>query len=104
MSKQNMNEDLIETIQLGGKFVKIYEMFESFTGWYWFTTVRKPYPDNPDIRYGYVVGFEKEWGTFDVSELKHAGVWTVPKMNWSSNSNVELVPSSKVDDMEKDEQ
>lgn len=76
-------------------------MFESYSGWYWFTTVKHPYPEDPDIRYGYVIGFEKEWGTFSMTELKECGpkVWPVPKKNWSFNSNVIMVPKSKITDM-----
>lgn len=63
-------------------------MYESFNGWYWFVTeVDK---EDPDYCYGYVVGFENEWGSFLRSEIKSLGnrAWSVPKENWSSNSHV----------------
>jgi hypothetical protein len=101
LSNKIEEEKLVPAIESFGHFYKIEEMFESYSGWYWFTINKNPYPDDPDIRYGYVIGFEKEWGTFSMSEINSLDgkVWPVPKSNWSSNSNVTLVPESKLSDM-----
>jgi hypothetical protein len=105
LSNITEEEKLVPAIESYGKFYKIHEMFESYTGWYWFTINKNPYPDDPDIRYGYVIGFEKEWGTFSLSEINSLGnkAWPVPKSNWSSNSNVTMVSESKLSDINSED-
>lgn len=76
----------------------ILEMWEGFTGWYWFITER--YPDTNDVAFGYVVGFEKEWGDIDLAELRKEykiyACWPVPQENWFSNSHVTMVDTDKL--------
>jgi hypothetical protein len=61
----------------------IIEIWESFTGWYWFVT--ELHPDG--VAFGLVRGFETEWGYFSLKELealrKSGRVWRVAKRNWS---------------------
>jgi hypothetical protein len=62
---------------------QIIEIWESFTGWYWFVT--ELHPDG--VAFGLVRGFETEWGYFSLKELetlrKSGRVWRVAKRNWS---------------------
>jgi hypothetical protein len=64
------------------KLSKLLEVWESFTGWYWFVT---EYHEG-SIAFGLVRGFEEEWGYFDLNELRvlalRSHVWKVPKRNW----------------------
>ena len=69
--------------------------WESFTGWYWFATEKvreqKSLIDGKwvedTIWFGFVQGFEEEWGDFSQAELESlkAQVWEIPKRNlpWS---------------------
>lgn len=96
-----MTEKQIECIlneygERGPEYVPIKEMWESYTGWYWFITEYAD-KDDPDYCFGYVIGLENEWGYIDKSELRSIpGVWKVPKVNWSSNSHVKLVEMAEV--------
>ena len=64
------------------KLSQILEIWESFSGWYWFVTERH----EENIAFGLVRGFEMEWGYFSLKELedlaKSGRVWRVPKTNW----------------------
>jgi len=72
----------------GTELVPILEMWESYSGWYWFITEYADKKD-PDWCFGFVVGLEDEWGYIDKSELRSLrGVWKVPYKNWFSNSHV----------------
>jgi len=54
---------------------EVLKGWESFSGWYWFATEL-----NADGRhFGYVQGFESEWGYFDENELKSLSprVWPI---------------------------
>ena len=68
------------------KLSEILEVWESFTGWYWFVT--EYLCDEPgSLAFGLVRGHEIEWGYFDLDEL-HAlerthKVWRVAKRNWA---------------------
>jgi hypothetical protein len=61
---------------------QIIEVWESYTGWYWFVT--ELHPDG--LAFGLVRGHETEWGYFSLRELedlrKRGMVWRVPKLNW----------------------
>ncbi len=61
---------------------QLLEVWESFTGWYWFVT---EYHDD-GIAFGLVKGFEIEWGYFDLKELSRLSrrhmVWKVHKQDW----------------------
>lgn len=84
----------IACIVYDGKNYPILEVWESFTGWYWF--IMKRYPDTEDVTFGYVVGFENEWGDIDMIELRTQQkkmCWLVPRMNWFSISHVTMVDS-----------
>jgi hypothetical protein len=70
------------------KPVKVLEVYESFTGWYWFITeVDK---EDPNYLYGKVYGFETEWGEIWRPELESMPnkIWKVPKENWHSTGRV----------------
>lgn len=75
---------------------KILKVYESFQGWYWFVTDYDR--DNNDHAFGYVVGFEKEWGYFSIAEItaNKMRVWEVPEMNWFSISHVTMVDTRKL--------
>lgn len=62
---------------------EIKEVWESFSGWYWFVT---EYHEGT-LAFGLVRGWEVEWGYFDLTELRElertSKVWRVPKTNWA---------------------
>lgn len=76
-----------------GEDKKVIGMWESFHGWYWYATEKcekqdsilgdgRVYP-NDQIYFGFVQGFESEWGYFAESQLKgSSSIWKVPKTNW----------------------
>jgi rubrerythrin len=66
------------SMKIGGKTVK--KIWESFTGWYWYGIENQ----GDGTWYGYVQGFENEWGYFSEDELNSmkGQVWEVPKSNW----------------------
>ena len=65
--------------------------WESFSGWYWFatekaweqTSVIKGKPVKDTIYFGFVQGFEEEWGNFSLAELESLApkVWEIPAKN-----------------------
>ena len=61
---------------------EIREVWESYTGWYWFVT---EYHEG-SLAFGLVRGSELEWGYFDLDELREleneSRVWKVPKKHW----------------------
>jgi len=69
---------------------KVLRGWESFSGWYWFATEEshkqdsmiegKVYP-NDTIYFGFVQGFEEEWGYFSKAELERlrSKVWEIKK-------------------------
>ena len=70
---------------------KVLRGWESWNGWYWFATeeVQKQdsvFPDgrvieDDTIYFGFVQGFEEEWGDFSLGELESLKprVWEIPK-------------------------
>ena len=52
----------------------VYAIF-SFTlsGWHWFVVEGQP-DGNDFLFFGYVVGFEAEWGYFTLTELEHINI------------------------------
>jgi len=62
---------------------QLLEVWESFSGWYWFVT---EYHEG-SLAFGLVRGGETEWGYFDLDELRRlkaqAKVWKVPQRNWA---------------------
>ena len=66
-----------------GKDTKVIGMWESFHGWYWYATEIEYKVDNDIIYFGFVQGFEEEWGSFSSNDLKHPSIRKVPKTNWS---------------------
>ena len=66
-----------------GTKAKVVDVYESFSGWYWFITEKL----EKDVWFGLVRGFELEWGDIYVPELEEqirkGTVWKVPKKNWS---------------------
>jgi hypothetical protein len=65
------------------RLCELHEVWESFSGWYWFVT---EYHEG-SLAFGLVKGWEVEWGYFDLDELhqlkRQAKVWKVPKKNWA---------------------
>ena len=78
-------------LYINGK--EVLRGWESFSGWYWFATEKvreqiseingKPVKDT--IWFGFVQGFEEEWGEFSQAELESLKprVWEIPKRNLS---------------------
>lgn len=62
---------------------KVLEMWESFSGWYWYGFHK--YTDMPNVWFGLVQGFEEEEGDFSEDELNSlkGQIWKVPKENWA---------------------
>ncbi len=52
---------------------RVLKGWESFTGWYWFGTEEV----EPGYWFGFIQGFDEEWGYFDVNEIK-----TLSNMAW----------------------
>jgi hypothetical protein len=49
---------------------EVIKGYESFSGWYWFATeLVEDYEGHP-LYFGYVQGFENEWGSFWMGELQ----------------------------------
>jgi len=79
-----------DDLYIDGK--KVLKGFESFSGWYWFATEKagtqdsiidgKVYKDDT-IWFGYVQGFEEEWGYFSQAEIESLKprTWEIPKEN-----------------------
>ena len=65
------------------KLSRILDVWESFSGWYWFVTEHHA----GGLAFGLVRGLETEWGSFSLRELaalrKRGLVWRVPRMNWA---------------------
>ena len=56
--------------QEGSKNPTVYAVFQfPLSGWKWFVTEGDAYEDDTCF-FGYVVGLEREWGYFCLSELK----------------------------------
>jgi Protein of unknown function (DUF2958) len=47
------------------------KVFSPYTNWTWTVTEGSP-EDDDFIFFGYVIGFEEEWGNFSLSELQDA--------------------------------
>ena len=70
---------------------EILKGWESFKGWYWFATEKVQEQESliagkyvkDTIWYGFVQGFEEEWGDFSQAELENLKprVWEIPKRN-----------------------
>ena len=76
-------------LYINGK--EVLRGWESFSGWYWFAT-EKVCEQESDISgkavkdtiwFGFVQGFEEEWGEFSQAELESLKprVWEIPKQN-----------------------
>ncbi len=56
---------------------KVLKAWESFSGWFWFGVEK-----DDQIWFGFVQGFEEEWGHFSQGEIEAMGkfkVWPIPK-------------------------
>jgi hypothetical protein len=77
MNKLETRED---GLYIGKK--KVLKGWESFSGWYWFATEleQKDYGGHP-LWFGFVQGFENEWGSFWEGELipliEQGRVWRI---------------------------
>ncbi|HTH21903.1 MAG TPA: hypothetical protein VL854_06765 [Nitrososphaeraceae archaeon] len=83
--------------EFGGKLVEILEVYESFSGWYWFITEKEKEPIETDegtdfVYFGKVYGLDTEWGDIWMGdlhkEMRRGQVWKVPQSNWWSISHV----------------
>jgi hypothetical protein len=87
-----------------GRYYRIFEMFESHTGWLWFTL--EVFRNEPDLRYGLVCGIQRDFDYFSMKEMNPlilAGrVWRVPQRDWASNGNVHLLEQSRLDRVRND--
>lgn len=82
-------ECIKDELYIDGK--KVLKGWESFSGWYWFATEKvreqksliddKPTKDT--IWFGFVQGFEEEWGNFSQAEIESLApkTWEIPKEN-----------------------
>lgn len=65
------------------KLSQIIDVWESFSGWYWFVTEQH----SDGLAFGLVRGHETEWGYFSLDELEDLRerhkVWRVEKRNWA---------------------
>ena len=80
-------------LYLNGK--EVLRRWESFTGWYWFAAEKvqeqESLIDGKEVKdtiwFGFVQGFEEEWGDFSQAELESLKpqVWEIPRRNlpWS---------------------
>jgi|SRR5579883_1244631 len=53
------------------------KFFSPYANWTWFVTEGSP-EDNDFLFFGYVIGFEEEWGYFALSELESARRGSLP--------------------------
>jgi len=71
---------------------RVLKAWESCSGWYWFATEKCGRQDtvingkvfrNDQIWFGFVQGFEEEWGCFSQAELESMSplVWEIPEKN-----------------------
>lgn len=75
-------------LHIDGK--KVIRAWESITGWYWFaieeadrqdSVINDKVYENDIIFFGFVQGFEEEWGYFSLAELQSlkGKVWELPQ-------------------------
>lgn len=75
-----LNEELRKALpnlraQEGVKDPIVYAAFLfAASGWIWFVTEGEPRGDGDFLFFGYVIGFESEWGHFALSELEEVNV------------------------------
>ena len=73
---------------------EVIEIYESYSGWYWFITEDNERNDEADDGtigrrlFGLVVGADTEWGYTWSAYLEQPGIWKVPKKNWFSISHI----------------
>lgn len=99
--------------EFGGRLVPILEVYESYSGWYWFITekdetIQETVEGDDKIYFGKVYGLDTEWGDIwmgDIhKEMKKGTVWKVPKKNWFSISHVVTKPADFVNPKERHEE
>ena len=79
----------------GPEYVPLLGMYESWSGWYWYIT--EFYKDDKDVAFGFVHGFEDEWGEIYLPELREKPyVWKVERKDWTNNSRVKMIPRSEL--------
>ena len=88
-------ESVGDGLYIDGK--KVIKGWESFGGWYWFATEKADTQDsvlpsgkvieNDTLWFGFVQGFEEEWGCWSEGELseliKQGKLWEIPRQNLS---------------------
>jgi hypothetical protein len=83
-------EEKDDGLYIDGK--KVLRAWESFSGWYWFATEKIGTQDsdiggkvykNDTIWFGFVQGFEEEWGSFSQAEIESLApkTWEIPQKN-----------------------
>lgn len=65
---------------------KVIKGWESFSGWYWFATeLEKENHEGKPVWFGFVQGFEEEWGAFWQGELdpliEQGKVWEIKEID-----------------------
>ena len=62
-----------EEVEIPSEFIHLFSIekkvlkgWESYSGWYWFATEL----NTDGYHFGYVLGFENEWGSVDLAEIK----------------------------------
>ena len=85
---------------------EVIKGFESYSGWYWFAVEISDRQDsviddrvyeNDKIYYGYVQGFEHEWGYFSEADIMRAKpkVWAIPMKNLHYSGKREVIRPAK---------
>jgi hypothetical protein len=72
-------------VEANGSKAKVLEIYESFSGWYWYTT-EKNFKEDRLLRFGLVRGLETEWGYWSLEEMeplmREGKIWRVEKKDW----------------------
>lgn len=68
--------------------------WESYSGWYWFEVEDEANKINEDRVFGFIQGFEEEWGYFSRAELNSLPnrVWEIPQENLSISGRRGMQP------------
>lgn len=96
---EKLNQEIHTVLDIySKKYVPVIEMWESYSGWYWYITEKEDFPIDTDdgmgiVAFGLVRGLETEWGEIWMPELERMSpykVWKVPQENWSGNSFIKV--------------
>ena len=67
---KDLLKDVPELYSQDGKGIKadVYLVLEGINGWKWYIT---EYNEKDNLAFGYVKGFENEWGYIDIEEIQN---------------------------------